>query len=136
MVKQQQRYADIVRQRMKTRDNSTGEPLSIREVAKRLGYSYEHVRKTVVGEPVASREFNDALAQLLNLDPDVMWNTAQREKMARRFRELVPNVAPPADDRLAELWPKLTKEEQHNLIKIAEAYVLQHEVNLPFAVGM
>ena len=57
--------------------------LTIKDLAGSAGYSREQVRKVVRGLPVVSRTLNDRLCRVLGLDPESMWELAQREKSAQ-----------------------------------------------------
>lgn len=81
-------YGDKIRQRMRTSDNPVGAPLSLREVAQRIGYSYEHVRKHLVGHVPGSREFNHRICALLGLDEERMLALMNEFKIQRKIRNL------------------------------------------------
>ena len=59
--------------KINTTDNPTGHPITKRDLAKLTGYSYEHIRKMLKGEPVPSREFNRKLCEVLGLEEDRTW---------------------------------------------------------------
>lgn len=123
-------YGDRVRMAMKTAENPTGAPMSLREVSRRTGYSYEHVRKAYLGEPVQSREFSNALSNALGLDPEEMWQLAIRGKVGRFFErtgEVVPITAP--DPELADLWLKLTPKQQRKVRSIIEGLAAETELS-------
>ena len=61
-------YAELIRSKINTIDNPTNAPISKRDLAKLTGYSYEHIRKLLKGEPVPSREFNATICRVLGLD--------------------------------------------------------------------
>lgn len=116
-------YSESLRLKMKTADNPTGERLTIREAARRTGYSYEHVRKAYNGEThYLSAEFNEAICKLLGLDKDAMWRVALREKLAARFGTIDTQL--PKNSRFDGIWAQLTPEEQSHLTDIAEGLLL------------
>ena len=121
------KYSDIVRLAMKGKENSTGAPITIREASRRTGYSYEHIRKVVGGEPVVSQEFNEDLCKLLSLDAREMWNIALREKVQRRFKGVPAPLQPPADDFFTSNWSKLTPENIETLRQMAQGMILMNE---------
>lgn len=121
------KYADVIRRSMKTKENPFKRPMSIRELASVLGYSYEHLRKTVNGEPVASREFSDTLCEALGLDKEKMWETARYEKLMRKFKSVPLSIAVPSDRRLADKWPQLSDEQRNRIALIVDAYVMENE---------
>lgn len=125
----QLKYSDIVRRKMKTADNPLKRPVSIRELAAFLGYSYEHLRKCVNGEPVASKDFNDVLCDALGLDKAKMWELARYEKVVRKFKTAPLSIAMPSDKRLTEKWPQLTDEQRGRIVHIVEAYVMENQAD-------
>jgi hypothetical protein len=121
------RYADILRQKMKTTDNPFGRPLMIRELARHIGYSYEHLRRAVNGDPVASRDFNNALCSALALDADKMWEVTRYEKLTRKFKSTPLSISMPPDVRFNDLWSRLTDEQKLKLFRIAEVYAMEND---------
>jgi predicted DNA-binding transcriptional regulator AlpA/transcriptional regulator with XRE-family HTH domain len=83
LVHYSSRYSSSVRRKMKTVRAAAGGRLTIRELARQVGYSYEHVRKAYRGEThYISAEFNMRLCTVLGLDADAMWRLIRAEKMA------------------------------------------------------
>lgn len=121
------RYADIIKMRMKTRNNPTRRPITIRMAEQILEYSYEHIRKVVRGEPVASRDLNDKLCDMLGLEAEAMWQLAVNEKIARRY----PSQAsiPPADDRIKRLWPRLSPSDRQRVYDLIETLSITRPSN-------
>jgi hypothetical protein len=117
-------YAEQLRLRFAGSDNLLGRPVRIRDVSEHIGYSYEHVRQVLLGEPVGSRTFNNALCDVAGLDADEMWKLARHEKAARRYGlDFVRQLAPPPDRRMIVLWKRLTSAEKTQLVQIAEGLV-------------
>src|SRR5689334_18640594 len=58
--------------------------LTLREVAEQTGYTYEQIRRVVRNQPVASKELNDLLAEVLGFDAAELWATALRDKASQR----------------------------------------------------
>jgi hypothetical protein len=108
---------------MTTTNNPTGRPVTIRQLSQALGYSYEHVRKILHGEPFASREFSDVLCSYLGLDPNEMWRLAMAEKVAFKYGHDL-GVQLPKDSRLVDLWNQLDATDRERLVKVAEGMVL------------
>lgn len=95
-------------------------------------YSYEHLRKTLAGEPVVSEELNEQLCIILRLDTDKMWQTVLGEKAIRRFGGFtVKSVQPPENSRFRTIWPKLKDDQQDKLLTIAEGWAVENEVERP-----
>jgi len=115
------RYGDIVRIAMKSKENATRRPLSIRDVANATGFSYEHVRRAVSGQPTVSQDFNERVCHLLGLDVDIMWQKAQLEKVRRRF-DLMPSALAGGftSQRVQDLWNRLSPESERKALRIIE----------------
>lgn len=114
---------------MQTSRNPTGRPISTRQLAAQLSYSYEHLRKLVKGEALPSPELNNDVSIALGLDPQRMLEIAEREKIRRRFRrtpEALRSLLPPPTDRFAALWPVLSDPEKQILLQVAEAFAAAH----------
>jgi plasmid maintenance system antidote protein VapI len=111
-------YAERIRKAMLSEENPTRATVSIHQLARLTGYSYEHVRKLVNGLPLISREFNDMVCRVLGLDPKELWALCQSEKVQRKYgMTRLPN-----DTRLAELWPHLTDSDREKIVRIVEGY--------------
>lgn len=119
-------YSERIRMAMKTSQNSTGRPISIRELATYTSYSYENVRKVCSGEHDGSREFNQAVCSVLGFNENEMWQLAQVTKAQRRLGLSVLATLP-RDARLIDIWPRLTEQDREILIRIAEGYALASE---------
>src|SRR5258706_14246773 len=103
---------------MKTAANPTGEVLTIRDVARRTGYSYEHVRRTFNGDThYISADFNRHMCKVLGLNENEMWRIAVAEKVAARFGAVTPAVA--KGNRFDSLWAQLGAREHRVLERIA-----------------
>lgn len=120
------KYSERLRLAMKTRNNPTGHEVTIRNLEKLMGYSYEHIRKIVHGEPFASRDFNEAICKLLGLPEEEMWQLAQEEKLAKKYGTSM-TIRLPHDERLEELWPKLTETDHERVIRIMEGMAMANE---------
>jgi plasmid maintenance system antidote protein VapI len=123
----EKKYGDIVREKMKTKDNAQGHPITIRMMERDLGFTYEHIRKVVKNQPVVSRELNDKLCIYLGLEANKMWSIMEREKTRRRFENAAVTFAVPPDPRFRDLWPKLTPHDLDRLLKIAEGMATANE---------
>jgi hypothetical protein len=119
-------YSERIRFSMKTANDATGAPLSIKQLATATGWSYENCRKVVNGEHDGSRDFNSAVCTVLGLPEDEMWSLAHRAKVSRRLG-LGLTVGIPKDRRLLDVWPRLTESDQAKVIRIAEGLALVRE---------
>jgi len=121
-------YALRVQRRLSSKENVAGRPLALKEVAKRVGYSYEHVRQALLGRPVGSRRFNDELAKICALDADEMWRLASKEKAVQRYgSEVARTLTPPPDRRMVTVWERLTESERLQVLAIAEGLVARRQ---------
>lgn len=123
-------YGARVRAKLKSADNAQGRSLTLRELARLTGYSYEHVRKVMLGEPVGSVDFNRHLSQALGLDPDEMWQLALYEKAQRKYGagSSLARVALPPEHTVAMLWEKLSEESRRQVVTIMEGLAARDEV--------
>ena len=126
-------YSERIRWAMKTARNPTGSPITIKQLAEMVGYSYENVRKVFRGEHDGSPEFNERVCRVLGLDEASMWTLAQQAKAERRLG-LSVLARLPKDLRLVQIWPRLTDPDRERLVKIAEGLALAAEVARRVAV--
>ena len=114
-------YAARLRRAMDTATNATGERLTIREIARRTGYSYEHCRKACNGEThYISDPFNEKLCRVVGLDRGEMWQVAIQEKLCARYGPIRPTHR---STRFDELWRQLSGRDHQVLEGIAEVLV-------------
>lgn len=116
-------YAEIVRAKLQDSKNRK----SMREIGRKVGYSYEHVRKVVAGELTFTQEFSDALCEELGLDAQQMWRLAQTEKLRARYEGADFEADVPKDPRLKEIWDALDATGREALIQIGRQLVLVSE---------
>jgi transcriptional regulator with XRE-family HTH domain len=112
-------YARAVLDRMRPADRSRREHLTFRELGRRIGVSYEHIRRIAHGEVTFGRSVNDAICKELGLSTDHMWALAQREKLLKRFGE-AGEVA-----TLLACWEGLNDGQRQALISVARAMSIQ-----------
>lgn len=121
-------YAQRIRTAMRTSENPTKAPMTLAQLARLTGYSYEHCRKHVnVGHFVGSQTFNDTLCEALGLDADAMWQLAQEEKLRRRYGAGLLSAVP-SDDRLVAGWAQLSDDERERVLRVIEGIVLEGQV--------
>src|SRR5215831_20520605 len=97
---------------MKTANNPSKRPLTLRDLEQMTSYTYEHCRKAVKGEPVVSKEFNERLCSALGVDESAMWQLAQREKKRRTVKRLGASPIADSDVRLAAVWRDLSEAQR------------------------
>ena len=78
-------YAATILARMRPENRRLNEHISYRELGRRIGGTYEHVRRICHGEVTFSKQTNDAICRELGLDADAMWKVAQSEKLRKKF---------------------------------------------------
>lgn len=112
---------------MESSRDSRGKAITLRGLSRSTGFSYEHVRRVLGGDPVASRRFNAAIAKALGLDEEAMWQVAQRDKLARKYGQpAVPYNATGAlgegelPAKLIQLWRQLTAQDRARVLAIIE----------------
>lgn len=107
-------YAGKMRAAM--RDND----IKLRDIQKKTGFSYEHLRKIRAGRSVLSKEVSDAICKELGLDPKAMWEIARVEKLQNRYGQIPAVLVSVPDDRAKRGWPLLTREQQQEVIAMIE----------------
>lgn len=97
--------------------------LSIADVAKRLGTSYEYVRRIAKGKAVPSESMVKALAGVLRMDATELERHATADRIRFKFGTIPLELAGknPELEPLERIWNLLTKE--HKLDLIAQAQV-------------
>jgi hypothetical protein len=126
------KYGDIVRMKMKTKDNKQGHQITTRQLEREITvngehYSYEHYRKILNNMPVVSSDLNEALCDYLGLDAAKMWSIAEKEKFQRKFDSAAIAYMPPANPFFKDIWPKLTNVDIEKLRKIADGMATANE---------
>jgi transcriptional regulator with XRE-family HTH domain len=102
--------------------------MSIRDLATRVGSSYEYVRKLVRGLALPSRYLLGALAPILDLDFEAAQKLIASDKITQRF-----GMAPLAIDQNPELeplqrgWCELTSDQKEALIMQFKTYIWQNK---------
>ncbi len=124
-------YAEICRLAMKTTNNPSKRPLSLRDLEKATGYSYEQCRKVIAGQPVLSSRLNKALCRVLGLDARKMWALAIREKKRRTLKRLGSSPLADTDVRLASVWRDLSTTERDAICAMAADLVRKNDVREP-----
>lgn len=122
MAKQTLTFAEHMRRAMRDQN------LTLRDLEKSTGFSYEHMRKIRAGRPLLSKDVSDTICEKLGLDRKVMWELIKVEKMKNRFGQVPAELVPPADERLRQFWPSLTRDEKGEIVAIAEAYYRKHQL--------
>jgi hypothetical protein len=126
-------YSAILTEKMNSRSNPTGQPVSIRKLSELTGRTYEHCRRILRGAPVMGRSFSDDLARVLGLDADRLWQVAQNEKLRSKYSDAMTVL--PKDERLVAIWLRLTREERSRLISVGEALLLTREAEKAFVTA-
>lgn len=102
--------------------------VTLRHLEKSTGFSYEHMRKIRAGRPLLSKDVSDTICDKLGMDKKAMWELIKVEKMKNRFGEVPAELVPPADERLRQYWPSLSRDEKAEIVAIAEVYHRKHQL--------
>lgn len=122
-------YARVLQQAMIDKDIDTHD-LADRTKEYGQGYGYEHLRKILQGNPSLSEDCNAVLSKILALDPEQMWQLATAEKIERRFGQISGTMVSPDNARMRNVWPLLEPSEQERLLKAAEGFVAQRNLEV------
>jgi hypothetical protein len=132
----QSEYAEIVRRAMKNGGRTPNKGrITRRQLEKGARYSYEHLRKILAGEAVASEECNAAICRFLGLDEHEMWQIARAEKLRHKHPDIASRILAPADTALREVWNELTQEQKLQLKKLAEGMAAQNKIRHDLAAA-
>jgi len=120
-------YAENIRMAAK------GKSLNIRDLATRLGFSYEHIRKIWLGQTpkrkdarfTVGKECNDLLCELLGLPADAMFEMAEREKFAQKNGYAPIQLPDPMGQELVGLWDQLTDEQKGLLLRMGHSFAAE-----------
>jgi hypothetical protein len=109
-------YAEVLRRELfKPSDRK-----SVRQAAKEIDISYEHLRKMTRGDVSFSLTTNNRVCEYLKLDSEIMWRKASNEKILKRYPDADHEIQMPKDVRLHEAWPWLTDEQKGRICEIAD----------------
>jgi hypothetical protein len=110
-------FSETMRRQMEAKE------LGPREVAAKVGRSFEHIRKLSSSETFPSRALQNALADLLEID------RAEFEKQvnADRWREKYGKIPTTTQTRhpISAVWEDLTKDQQTVLLCMARCMAKQ-----------
>jgi transcriptional regulator with XRE-family HTH domain len=102
--------------------------LSIRQLALRVGVTYEQIRKVSRGESAPSALLLKELCAILDLDLEKMTEKLAADKIERKYGEL-PALMSGKNPELAPLelvWPRLTEAQKKDLIHWAQHWARQN----------
>src|SRR5262249_48830312 len=85
---------------------------TMRDLEKRIDFSYEHIRKVFRGMSIMSEGFNVAVCKALSLNEAEMWDLALREKMQAKYGALGELAIPGSNEELKEAWGELTTDQR------------------------
>jgi len=120
-------YAENIRMAAKLK------ALSIRDLANRTQFSYEHIRKIWIGHTpkrkdskfTVGRDCNDLLCGLLDLPADEMFEMAEREKFAQKNGYAPIAMPDPLGQELADLWEHLEDEQKNILLRMGRSFAFE-----------
>ena len=98
--------------------------LSIRELAEKVGATYEHVRSLVRGNAIPSKPMVQTLAKALRMDQVELERLATADRIRVKYGKIPLELAGknPELEPLERVWPHLSKEHKADLIAQAEAW--------------
>ncbi len=97
--------------------------LEIGDLAKRVGYSSEHIRKLCNSEAFPSRALRDAIADLLEIDRAEFEKQANADRWREKYGK-VPSVSQ-TQHPIYAVWDELTKDQRASLLCMAKCMVKQ-----------
>jgi len=60
--------------------------VTVRDLGRATGYSYEYLRKVVAGTQLASRAIHERLSTILGIDADAAWRDATARERTHRSK--------------------------------------------------
>jgi transcriptional regulator with XRE-family HTH domain len=98
--------------------------LSIADVAKKLGTSYEHIRKLAKGQVVPSKSMVKSLAVVLKIEANEFERVAIADRIRLKFGTIPLEMAGknPELEPLERVWNHLSQDHKADLIAQAEAW--------------
>jgi len=112
------RLSEIINAKMEERG------VSINDVAKSTGVSYEHMRRVARGV-VPSRFILKAICDELKLPFKQLQELADEAKMREKYGDLPLKLAgkTPSLEPLERIWSKLSEQQQEDLIYMAKSWL-------------
>ncbi len=121
-------YAELLRRGMRAKGMSRRQLERATKQRPHGGYSYEHIRKIVSGQPLMSEQFNADICSILELDADYMWQIAVKEKLAQsKFAKSV-TINLPDNNALREAWEFLSDADRIRVVNFARALADERRV--------
>src|SRR5216684_7150979 len=98
--------------------------LSIAELARKVGATYEHVRSLVRGKAIPSKLMVQALAEALRINKAELERLATADHIRAKFGKIPLELSGknPELEPLERVWDHLSKEHRADLIAQAEAW--------------
>jgi len=111
--------------------------VTLRDLAKKLGVSYEYVRRVVRGEALPASPRLKKIATELGLDQAELESLAEQDRVQKKFPGIVPQPEKlPADMNLMrQLWDDLGKAEREDLIFIADRWAKRRRMTKSKKMG-
>ncbi len=116
-------YSENLRWAMNTKENRHKRPFSIRDIAEKCDFSYEHVRKAFNGQPAFGEGASRVICDFLGLPADEMWQLAKREKMAKELGYKPIQLPDPQGQQLSGFWNSLDSKGREMLVTMAAGLV-------------
>jgi transcriptional regulator with XRE-family HTH domain len=98
--------------------------MSIRELSVAVETTYEHIRRIVKGEGIPSKFMLKDICEKLHINYKEAEKAATADRIAKRFGSIPIELSGknPEMEPLDRIWTKLTDEQKHDLISMAQTW--------------
>lgn len=99
--------------------------VSIRDLAIKLGLTYEHVRRVVRGEAIPSKFILKPLCVELGIDYDEVDKLATGEKIRKKYGAITTDLSPqnPTLEKVQRMFNALNETQQKDLLDMLQVMV-------------
>lgn len=98
--------------------------LGPREVAAKVGWSFEHIRKLYNSEAFPSRALQKELASFLEIDNVEFEKQVNADRWRKQYGK-IPTSSAQAQHPISAVWEDLTKDQQSTLLCMARCMARQ-----------
>jgi transcriptional regulator with XRE-family HTH domain len=110
-------FAETMRHQMESKK------LGPRDLAAKVGWSFEHIRKLCSSETFPSRALQHAIADLLEIDRGEFEEQVNADRWRKKFKK-IPTTAQ-AHHPISAVWDDLTEDQQTTLLCVARCMAKQ-----------
>lgn len=101
--------------------------LTMREMAKKLAITYEHVRRIARGESVPSRLLLKPMCELLGMDYEHAESLTQAQKMERMYGAVKVEFIPQNMKELFSVWRDLSDSQQEDAMSMMQGWAKNNQ---------